>query len=247
MNSGFDQIVSCCQELLETFPPASKVKEYIDNRLPEETQRRFQFGYFPTNEHLHILEETVGEAILFKENTNLIYDMIVDGHKTRHGILENNNLIMPYKDLYGKIVGLVGRSIQSDDERTLSNVAKYKNTSFDKGKNLFGLYSAKKYIVDKNKAIILEGQFDCIAAQEKGILNAVALGSSNMTFDQLMLVMRYTNNIVLLLDNDEAGKIGAQKIKAHYDRFANIQIASLPCGYKDLDDMKELGEFIDII
>ena len=237
MKSDFDPVISCCQELLASFPPASKVKEYINNRLSKEAQEKFQFGYFPTNEHLHILEEAVGEVSLGRTKTNLIYDKIQDNRKLRCGVLAEHNLIMPYKDVYGTIVGVVGRTIQSDDERRVSELAKYKNTSFDKGASLFGLYLSKKEILEKGFVYIVEGQLDLIAAMENGIKNIVSLGSSNMTIEQVAILLRYCDKMVLLLDNDEAGEVGAERIKNKFEKYIDIRIGRLPEGYKDFGEM----------
>lgn len=241
MISDFDPIISCCQDLLNNFPPAQKNKAYIDGRLSNEAQETFQFGWFPTNEHLHILEETVGEELLSKAKTNLVYDKITDGQRKRHGVLEQHNLVMPYKDVYGRTIGIVGRSILNDEARAEIGLPKYKNTSFDKGANLFGFDRARKSIVESGVVFIVEGQLDCIAAQENGVLNTVALGSSNMTIDQLALVMRYCEKMILLLDMDEPGRSGANKIKENYHQHMDIKIAELPSGYHDVDEM---GEFI---
>lgn len=245
MTSDFDPIVFACSELLNNFPPASKTKNYIDNRLSKETQEKFQFGYFPVNEHLSILQNMVGKDILFKDKCNLIYDKVIDNRKERHGVLEEHNLILPYKDLYGNIIGLVGRTIQSDEEREISGLAKYKNTSFDKGKNLFGLDLARKSMIEKKFVYIVEGQIDLIRAQESGISNIVALGSSNMTFEQVALILRYCDKIVLLLDNDEAGIKGAAKIKDYFDNDIKINIGKLPNGYKDMCEMIDGGAGVD--
>jgi len=247
MISEFDPIIACCQDLLNNFPPAQKVKEYIDNRLSKAAQEKFQFGWFPTNEHIHILEETVGEEALSKAKTNLVYDKIVDGQRKRFGVLENHNLIMPYKDVYGKIIGVVGRTIQSEDEREVSGLNKYKNTSFDKGKNLFGFDLARKSIVEKGYAVIVEGQLDLIVAHENGMTNAVALGSSNMTIEQIALLLRYCDRMVLLLDADEPGRLGALKIKEQYEKYIDIEIKILPEGYKDVGEMGELGSFSELM
>ena len=77
---------------------------------------------------------------------------------------------------------------------------------------------------------------DVISAQDKGMENVVALGSSSMAFDQLVLLTRYTENIIVMLDNDDAGKIGSKKILNDFGKFANIKLAELPKGYKDLDE-----------
>ena len=247
MISEFDPIIECCADLLKDFPPAKKVKEYIDSRLSKEAQDKFQFGWFPTNEHLHILVETVGDEGLSKAKTNLVYDKITDGHKKRHGVLEQHNLILPYKDVYSKTIGIVGRTIESDEQRKVSGLNKYKNTSFDKGKNLFGFDLARKSIVEKGYAVIVEGQLDLIIAHENGMANAVALGSSNMTIEQVALLLRYCDRMVLLLDADEPGRLGALKIKEQYEKYIDISIKALPEGYKDVWEMGELGvlgEFI---
>ena len=52
--------------------------------------------------------------------------------------MSDYNLVMPYRDVYGRIIGIVGRSILSDNERKNKNIAKYKNTHFAKRSNLFG-------------------------------------------------------------------------------------------------------------
>ena len=147
---------------------------------------------------------------------------------------------MPYKDLYGKTIGIVGRTILSDEVRKTREIPKYRNTIFDKGKNLFGMYLAKNEIVRKDCVFVCEGQLDCAKAYERGFYNVIALGSSNLTFDQLALILRYTKNIVLLLDNDEAGIIGMDKAEKQFGSFASIKRGKLPSGYKDLYELAEM-------
>lgn len=234
----FDDVVNCCRDLLINFPEAKSISNYANKRLSKEGQDKFKFGYFPSNRNLKTLEAVVGEEKLSK--LDLIFDKIVqDGisnRKIRCSSMENHNLIMPYRDVYGEIIAIVGRTILNDDQRKEENIPKYKNTSFQKGNHLFGLYESKEEIIKNNLAFVVEGQFDCITAHDKGLLNVVALGSSNMTFEQFSLLSRYTNNIILLLDNDEAGKIGADKIIKLYSKYSNIKKALLPGGYKDIDE-----------
>ena len=234
----FDDIVNCCSDLLNNFPDAKPIAEYANKRLSESALKKFGFGYFPSNNHLPVLEEMVGSEKLSK--LDLIYDRIVqDGissRKIRHSGLENHNLILPYRDVYGEIIALVGRSLLSDEERRENNIPKYKNTAFDKRKHLFGLYEAKQSIINNNIAYIVEGQFDCITAHDKGLNNVVALGSSSMTFEQFALIMRYTNNLIIMLDNDLAGRLGTEKIIKYYSKYANIKKAVIPRGYKDIDE-----------
>ena len=82
----------------------------------------------------------------------------------------------------------------------------------------------------------MEGQFDCIQAHANKIENVVALGSSNISFEQLALLLRYTNNIVLLLDNDEAGAEGRRLAVEKYGKYCNLINKYIPLGFKDLDE-----------
>lgn len=224
--NAFPEISNYCRELLLNFPEAKETLYYANNRISISCQEKFSFGYFPSFKHLQILISSIGEKSLVENK--LLYPTNSQ-HKERHSPMENHNLVMPYRDVYGNIVALVGRAI-------FDFKPKYKNTIFQKGNHLFGLYEAKKSIIKNKSVFVVEGQFDCISAYNKGIENIVALGSSNMTFEQFALLTRYTNNITLLLDNDDAGKIGADKIVRSFGKYANIKNMALPDNYKDIDE-----------
>jgi len=242
--TAFDSIINCCTNLLHSFPQAKETADYIHSRLSERAIEKFQFGYFPDNKNLEVLSSLVGDEVL--KSCDLIYDKIYNGEKYRCSTMSDYNLIMPYRDVYGRIIGIVGRSILSDNERKNKSISKYKNTHFAKRSNLFGLNFAKKSIIKNNLAILCEGQIDVIQSSDKGLEHIVALGSSGMAFEQVALLMRYTNNIILLLDNDDAGQTGANKIIQNYGRYANFRKAHLPDGFNDLDqffmenDLKDL-------
>ncbi len=239
LSNKYDTIVEVCSNLLHNYPLANKALHYLNQRLTTNAQIKFGFGFFPPQDQLKILlsfldEETlVANGLFYENNTKSDYRVFSSS-------LEHHNLILPYKDVYGQIIGLVGRSLLNDEERSISHIVKYKNTDFKKSKHLFGFYEAKRAIIDKGHAYIVEGQFDCIQAHNKGIENVVALGSSNMSAEHLLLLLRYTNNIKLLLDNDEAGEIGRARIMEKYSRYTNISNVYVPPGFKDLDEL--LGE-----
>lgn len=237
MNS-FDQVISVCRDLLINFPDAKIIADYANKRLSKDSQEKFSLGYFPTNKTLSTLESMLGGNKL--SDMGLAYDKIiqddVSSRMVRCAVLEHHNLIMPYKDVYGETIAIVGRSILTDAERIPLKIPKYKNTSFDKGSHLFGLFEAKHSIIKNNLVYIVEGQFDCITAHSKGLMNVIALGSSSMTFEQLCLITRYTNNLILSLDNDAAGKLGSERIMKYYSKYANIMKANVPSSFKDLDE-----------
>jgi len=231
----YDTIVDVCSNLLYNCPIASDALNYLNKRLTKSVQEKFKFGFFPPQDQLKILFSLIDEETLIE--SNLIYEKNIDSdYKILFSSLENHNLILPYKDVYGKIIALVGRSLLNDEERASINLSKYKNTSFEKSKHLFGLYEAKQNIIDLGYVYIVEGQFDCIQAHNKGIHNVVAVGSSNMSAEQLLLLLRYTNNIKILLDNDEAGASGRERILEKYGKYTNFTNVYVPSGFKDLDD-----------
>lgn len=243
----FEPIVTACQYLLYNCPEAEEHLSYLDSRVDRKIQEEFQFGYFPGSDKLSLLIPLVGESLLNdlglvqrREYQNSIY-----GSRITTSYFEYHQLIMPYKDLYGSAIGLVGRSLLSDDKRkNLAVPAKYKNTSFSKGNHMFGLFEAKQSILERDIVYVVEGQFDVIKGFEKGVKNIVGIGSSNLTFHQVSLLCRYTKNICLLLDNDEAGESGRKKIVEKYSRYANIiNKLYIPKGYKDIDEYLKENDF----
>lgn len=237
-----DKIVDSCQYLLQSFPGAEDCRNYLNSRLGKDSQEKFKFGYFPDFKNLNVLIDLVGEDTLRKEG--LLYTKNVEdsiGPRAINSLyFDEQPLIMPFRDPYGKCVGLVGRTILDEEERQEKGIKKYKNTAqngvFKKGHLLFGLFENKESIIRNNCVYVVEGQFDVIKATEKGFDNIVALGSASMTSYQFSVISRYTDNIYLLLDNDEAGVKGGRTIRKKFGDFANIQNFYLPKEYKDIDE-----------
>lgn len=250
-----EKIVESCNFLLNNYPDARPSKSYLDSRLKSSSQEAFGFGYFPGVESMSVLSDLVGEESLRKEKllfTRDIEDSLFP-RKVQSSYFEGYPLIMPFRDPYGKTVGLVGRSLLNDEERSKTKISKYKNTSessvFKKGNLLFGLYENKQFILDRQCVYIVEGQFDVIKAYEIGFRNIVALGSSNMTSYQFSVISRYSNNIFLLLDNDEAGQKGRKRIISKFGQLAHIRNFYLPDDYKDIDEYvtkSEIGDYADL-
>lgn len=233
----YKALVSACSDILHTYPLADKAASYLNNRLNFQTQKKFQFGYFPPQNQLQILfsyfeiEELLDFGIIYEDKLN-----VGDNQRVFLSQLQDHNLILPYKDVYGNVIALVGRSILEEEDRKNIGIAKYKNTSFKKSKHLFGLNEARNSILELGYTYVVEGQFDCIQAHNHNITNIVALGSSNMSLEQLCLLLRYTNHIKLLLDNDEAGESGRNRIMEKFGKYTDISNVYVPQGFKDLDE-----------
>jgi DNA primase len=249
--SELNKVINACQYMLNHFPEAQKARDYLNDRLSKDSQNNFQFGYFPTANQLHVLTELLDENIL-KQTKLLYYKDISDALYPRsvaHSYFEHHNLIMPYKNQYGQTVAIVGRTLLNDKERTPLKIPKYKNTHetnlFKKSNLLFGLFENKQNILDKNEVYIVEGQFDVIKASEFNLNNTVALGTGYITPYQFSLITRYTNNINLLLDNDETGEKSRKKIMSKYSKFANIKNLYVKYPYKDIDEYFKNNTLVD--
>lgn len=231
---SFDKIIEQCSYLLYNSPEAEDTASYINERLSSDSQKKFSFGYFPPTDKLNLLTSIIGEDCL--KINKLLYTKESSDRISIYSYFENYQMIMPYRNLYGDIIGIVGRSILSDEDRKNKKISKYKNTAFNKGNHLFGLFESKQSILQSGFAYIVEGQFDVIKAHEKGLTNIVALGSSNMTAYQAALISRYTDSVFLVLDNDEAGEKGRKRILSKYGDRLKFNNLYLPDGYKDIDD-----------
>lgn len=115
-------------------------------------------------------------------------------------------VMFPWFNISGKIVAFGGRVL---DSRTKGVSQKYINSSesliYSKGHELYGLFQAKKQIVKEDRVFMVEGYTDVLSMHQCGIENVVANSGTALTDAQIRLLHRFTNNITLLYDGDEAG------------------------------------------
>ena len=117
-----------------------------------------------------------------------------------------NRVMFPWFNVSGKVVAFGGRVL---DSRTKGVSQKYINSPetdiYSKGRELYGIYQAKKQIAKDDRVYMVEGYTDVISMHQCGIENVVANSGTALTEPQIRLLHRYTNNITLLYDGDEAG------------------------------------------
>lgn len=242
----FQEVINACSFILKNDSIADSARNYLNNRLPIERQEKYQFGFFPQNDNLHDLISLLGKDLLTQ--LTLIYPKYVSGGSKLRGHFHNHNLIMPFRDAYGNIIAILGRTLYSAEEQESLQIQKYKY-SFGAHKDMYvyGLECAKQAIIENDCAIGVEGQFDAIACHEANIKNTVAFGWANMTRFQFFTLRKYTKNFILLLDNDEAGKRAKNKLKNKYRKYANIIGANVPEPYKDIDECLRIDSNKDSI
>ncbi len=121
-------------------------------------------------------------------------------------------VIFPIIDLRGNVIAFGGRII-GPEERDGHKLPKYLNSPdtpvFNKGKNLFSLNLAKKDCAEK--CILCEGYMDVISVYKAGVTNITATLGTALTEDQAKLLLKYTNEIVLCYDSDDAGQAATMR------------------------------------
>jgi DNA primase len=249
MPNFHEALAEYCNSLLKEYPAAKVYKDYIKTRLSDKTIDEYSIGYFPSNYEISILLDKFDENVLI-ENKILFKSKWDNGSsisvRDKYSLFfSDHRLIIPFRDTYGKIIAFAGRTIISEDERQNIGISKYKNEIFNKSDYLFNLDKAWKNIKNENKVFLVEGQFDCISCVEKNIHNVVSINSSSLSAKQFALILRYTDNIYLLLDNDDSGNKGRELIANKYGKYANIHNVFLPKPYKDVDEFFKTNSYND--
>ena len=140
--------------------------------------------------------------------------------------------IFPWFNVSGKVVAFGGRVL---DSRTKGVVQKYVNSPdsdiYHKERELYGIFQAKKAIVKEDRVFMVEGYTDVIAMHQAGIENVVANSGTALSIHQIRMLHRFTNNITLLYDGDEAGIHAAMRgTDMLLAEGMNIKVLLLPDG-----------------
>ncbi len=212
--------------------------EYLTKQrgLSDETIKNWQIGYVPEQWDLltqYMLKKGVG-----------IDDLVASGLTIKN--TERNSwydrfrgrLMFPIWDAHGNTVGFTGRILVEKE----NSGGKYVNTPqtalYDKSRVIYGLNKAKQEIKTKDLAIMVEGQMDVIACHEAGMKNVIAASGTALTEEQIKLIKRFTNNIAIAFDSDNAGQEAAKRgIDVALSAGLNIKVISIPEGQgKDADE-----------
>jgi len=147
-------------------------------------------------------------------------------------------IMFPIRDVHGEVVGFTGRILVEKE----NSGGKYVNTPqtivYDKSRVIFGLEKAKQEIKTKDLAVIVEGQMDAIACHQAGMKNVVASSGTALTEEQIKLLQRYSKNINMAFDVDDAGQNAAKRgIDLAIEAGMRVRVIRIPEGKgKDPDE-----------
>lgn len=219
---------------------------FRERGFSEHTLRKFRLGYAPdTWDALINAASEKGYNLKYLEKTGLIKakkeNQYYDGFRGR--------VMFPIHNLSGRVIGFGGRVLKKDEK-----TAKYINTPecdiYHKSKTLYGIFFAKKAIIENDNCYLVEGYTDVISMHQAGIENTVASSGTSLTQEQIKLIGRYTKNITILYDGDAAGiKASFRGIDMILEEGMNVKAALFPDG-EDPDSFSkkvsstELSKFI---
>lgn len=206
------------------------VMEYLQQKrgLSLHSITKFQLGLFP---------QDLRELFEIADPKKLRSAGIIRHASASPFIIQD--LVMPIRNVYGNYIALAGRTRLSETEREKKGVPKYKNSIYKKSHHLFGLNFAKRSIIQNDVAYIVEGYFDVITPHQKGLENVIATCGAFLTTRHMVLLSRYTTNIVLIMDNEENAQNNARKIIERKGREGiNLSLANPleGTGAKDVDE-----------
>ena len=209
--------------------------QYLSGRgLSEETMRKFGLGYsdkfggglYKFLKSKGYSDERLRESGLFNVDE-------------RHGMYDKfwNRVIFPIMDVNNRVIGFGGR-VMGDGKPKYLNSPETK--IFDKSRNLYGLNIART--TRKKYLILCEGYMDVISMHQAGFTNAVASLGTALTSGHASLLKRYTQEVLLLYDSDEAGiRAALRGIPILRDAGVSSRVVNLK-PYKDPDEfIKNMG------
>lgn len=226
-----EQMLKACAKAAEFYQhtlfassEGSAALSYLNDRgIDEKIIKRYSLGLASKEpNHLYVsLKSKFSDEVLEKAG------LVLKSSKGTYTDRFRNRIIIPVHDEAGDIVAFGARAVEEGQN------PKYLNSSdsliYNKSKILYGLYFAKEAIKQSDSIIIMEGYFDVISAQTRGIENCAASCGTSLTTEHIKLISRYSKSrkIYLSFDMDSAGlkaaQRGAEIIKEAFQGLGNIK------------------------
>lgn len=213
----------------------AQAMQYLKSRqLDDETIKRFALGYsskYSSNLYQYFKSKKISDELL-KESGLFNVD-------EKNGMYDKfwNRVIFPILDVNNRVIGFGGRVMGDGKPKYLNSP---ETIVFDKSRNLYGLNIARA--ARKKYLLICEGYMDVISMHQAGFTNAVASLGTALTSGHASLLKRYTQEVLLLYDSDEAGvRAALRAIPILREAGVNSRVVNLR-PYKDPDEfIKNLG------
>lgn len=216
------------QQMLETDEGKSIGLSYFKERgFRDDIIKKFELGYSPDVwDALTQSAITEGYNIQFLEETGLTIRKENEKFYDRF----RGRVMFPIHSFTGRVIGFGGRTLKTDKA-----VPKYVNSPesdiYHKSNILYGLFFAKKSMRDEDNCYLVEGYADVLSVHQAGIENVVASSGTSLTIEQIRMIGRFTKNITILYDGDDAGiKASLRGLDMILEEGLNVKIVLFPDG-----------------
>jgi DNA primase len=236
-------------------PEAARAREYLSSRqVTAETIERFRIGYAP--ESFNDMRDRLGK--FFSEEVLRASGLFSskeqeDGSAGPMYARFRKRITFPINNEQGKPIAFTARALDSADVDAKAG-PKYLNSPetplYTKGHVLFNLDKAKASIKDLGFVLLVEGQMDCISVFMSGVNNVLATSGTAFTGQQVGLLRRFTSNVVLNFDPDQAGDTATEKtIASLVEEGFNVKVYRLYDGLDPDRYIKEHGSkaYFDVV
>jgi len=234
-----------CQFFQERLANNGAAKEYLSSRgVGDETIKKFKIGYAPNSWEALIIffkSKNLHSSVLEKAGLAIAND------KGSHYDRFRNRIIFPIMDVRDRPIGFGARVMDA-------SLPKYINSPetvvYSKGRNLYGMNFSKEAIKKEGYALVVEGYLDFLIPYQAGVKNIIATLGTALTPDQMKLLKRFSNTVIMVYDPDEAGEAASlRNLDLFISEDMNVYIAELENGLDPDSYIRKFGteEFLKII
>ncbi len=176
--------------------------DYLKGRgLTGEIASKFALGYAPDD--WQGLKEAVDD---YTASALGECGLVIDNDEGKRYDRFRDRIMFPIHDARGNVIGFGGRVLGAGEPKYLNSP---ETPLFEKGRELYGLFQARRAIRDLQTAIVVEGYMDVVALAQNGVENAVATLGTATTPTHVQKLLRMADNLVFCFDGDKAGRKAA--------------------------------------
>ncbi len=210
------------QQLIHIEEGRSIGLSYLKHRgINQQTIERYDLGYAPKDgSTLYQQARASLHNIEWMQELGLISTSNRDFYRER--------VMFPFHNLSGKIIGFGGR-IMTNDKKAPKYLNSPESDIYNKRKTLYGLYQARQSIRSEGFCVLVEGYTDVLSLSQNGVENVVASSGTSLTSEQVTLIKRFSKDVIVLYDGDEAGQKAALRgLDIFLENELNVKVLMLP-------------------